>query len=142
MEIIFSLTILPIFGFFKTIFDLFIIKELGIFHLLFPEVIYQFVKDLIIIIYKLVKGKSDDIQLTQVIFTGISDFFALIGFGIYLEIFEIRFYGFDENIKQNIIYRSLIDKKSTEEEPDNIRLSDIKDERESDYYKDNEMGIN
>ena len=70
-------------------------------------------------------------------------FFAIVWIAIYLELIEIRFYGFDENIKQNIIYRSLIDKKYTEEESDNnIRLSDMRDERESDYYKDNEMIIN
>ena len=137
LEIIFSLTILPIFGFLKTIYDLNIIKELGVFQLLIPEVIYQFAKDVIIMIYKLVKGISDKTQVKQFIFIGVSNFCAIVGIAIYLELIEIRCYGLDENIKQNIIHRSLIDKEFALEEPDN------KDEgRESDLYKDNEMIIN
>ena len=135
MEIIFSLTILPLFGFFKTTFDLFIIKELGVFHLLFPEVIYQFVKDLIIIIYKLVKGISDDIQITQFIFTGISDFFAIIGFSIYLELIQLKFCKFDYNIKENIIQRSLLE---IDDANINIRFSDINDEENSDNVSNDE----
>ena len=76
LEIIFSLTILPIFGFLKTIYDLNIIKELGVFQLLIPEVIYQFAKDIIIMIYKLVKGISDKTQVKQFIFIGVSNFFC------------------------------------------------------------------
>ena len=129
-EIIFSF-IFPIFAFFKTIFDLFIIKELGVFHILFPEVIYQFIKDLIIIIYKIAKDSSDRIQTTQFIFIGLSNLFAIIGFGIYLELIEIRFCGFDYNLKQNIIYRGLLDLKESEEDENNEnRISDL-DERQN-----------
>ena len=129
-EIIFSF-IYPIFAFFKTIFDLFIIKELGVFHILFPEVIYQFIKDLIIIIYKIAKDSSDRIQTTQFIFIGLSNLFAIIGFGIYLELIEIRFCGFDYNLKQNIIYRGLLDLKESEEDENNEnRISDL-DERQN-----------
>ena len=79
LEIIFSF-IFPIFGFFKMRFDLSIIKELGVFHLLIPEVIYQFVIDCYIIIYKIVNNIIDKVQITQFIFTLISHLFALIGF--------------------------------------------------------------
>ena len=41
IEIIFSILILPTLAFFKVNFDFFIIKELSVFHLLIPEVIYQ-----------------------------------------------------------------------------------------------------
>ena len=111
MEIIFSFLLLPFFGFFKTTFDLLIIKELGIFHLLIPEAFYQLLKDLIIIIYKIYSDKIDKTQVIQFIFIGISNLFAIIGFGIYLELIEIRFCGFDENIKKNIIIRGLLDIK-------------------------------
>jgi len=50
IEIIFSF-LMSIFGFYKMRFDLSIIKELGVFHLLIPEVFYQFVIDCYIIIY-------------------------------------------------------------------------------------------
>ena len=143
LEIIFSIFVLPILGFFKITYDLFIIKELGVFHLLISEIIYQLFKDLIIIIYKIIKGISDKIQITQFIFIGISNFFGIIGLGIYLELIEIRFCGFNENIKQNIIYRSIMDQKDTEEEPDkNNRLSDAKDVTENNFYLENEMVIN
>jgi len=115
LEIIFSF-LLSVFGFFKTTCDLFIIKELGVFHLLFPEVIYQFIKDLIIIIYKISNSIIDEIQITQFIFIAISNFFALIGFCIYLELIEIRCCDFDKDLKENIILRSLMDKKETEED--------------------------
>ena len=54
-------------------------------------------------------------QITQFIFIGITNFFSLIGFGIYLELIEVRFCGFDENIKENIILRSLMETKGIEE---------------------------
>ena len=114
LEIIFSF-LLSIFGFFKTTYDFNIIKELGVFHLLFPEVIYQFIKDIIIIIYKIAKDIIDKVQITQFIFIGITNIFSLIGFGIYLELIEVRFCGFDENIKENIILRSLMETKGIEE---------------------------
>ena len=135
LEIIFSLIILPLFGFFKTTFDLFIIKELGVFHLLFPEVIYQFAKDLIIIIYKEIKGKSDETQITQFIFIGITDFFAIIGFSIYLELIQLKFCKFDYNIKENIIQRSMLE---IEDANTDIRISDINDEENSDSENNDE----
>ena len=135
LEIIFSLTILPIFGFFKTTFDLFIIKELGVFHLLFPEVIYQFARDLIIIIYKQVKGISDHTQIKQFIFIGIADFFAIIGFSIYLELIELKFCKFDFNIKENIILRSMLE---IDDANNDMRISDINDEENSDSENNDE----
>ena len=130
-EIVISF-IFPIFAFFKTTFDLFIIKELGVFHILFPEVIYQFIKDLTIIIYKIIKNLNDSIQTIQFIFIGLSNFFAIIGFGIYLELREIRCCGFDYNLKQNIIYRGLLDFKESEADENNDnRLSDLDDRQNS-----------
>jgi hypothetical protein len=135
LEIIFSLTILPIFGFFKTVFDLFIIKELGVFHLLFPEVIYQFAKDLIIIIYKEDKGMSDKTQIKQFIFIGIADFFAIIGFSIYLELIELKFCKFDYYIKENMILRSMLE---IDDANNDMRVSDINDEENSDSENNDE----
>ena len=135
LEIFFSLIILPLFSFFKTTFDLFIIKELGVFHLLFPEVIYQFAKDLIIIIHKEAKGISDNTQITQFIFIGITDFFAIIGFSIYLELIHLKFCKFDYNIKENIIKRSMLEIDETNSD---MRMSDINDEENSDSENNDE----
>ena len=79
-------------------FDLSIIKELGVFHLLIPEVIYQFVIDIYIIIYKIVNNIIDKTQITQFIFIAISELSALIGILIYLELIELRFCKLDKNI--------------------------------------------
>ena len=115
LEILFSF-LLSVFSFFKTTCDIFIIKELGVFHLLFPEVIYQFTKDMVTIIYKVYGKYIDKTQMIQFFFMGLSNIFAFIGFCIYLELIEIRFCGFDKDLKENIILRSLMDKKETEED--------------------------
>ena len=131
LEIIFSF-ILSFLGFLKTTYDLFIIKELGVFHILFPEVIYQFVKDIIIIIYKITHNMIDKVQITQFIFIAVTNFLALIGFYFYLELIEIRCCGFDKDLKQNIILRSLIDKQEAEEDlPIEGRESDVDDNDEN-----------
>ena len=78
LEIIFSF-IISIFGFYKMRFYFSIIKELGVFHLLIPEVFYQFVMDWYIIIYKIISNNIDKTQITQFIFIIISQLFALIG---------------------------------------------------------------
>ena len=133
MEIIFNF-ILPFLGFFKTTYDLLIIKELGIFHILYAEVIYQLIKDLIVILYKIFSGISDNTQFIQFIFIGISNVFAIVGFSIYLELIEVRFCGFDENIKKNIVYRSFLEANGIDEDDidNNLRLSDLENEREDD----------
>ena len=77
LEIIFSF-LMSVFGFYKMRFDLSIIKELGVFHLLIPEVIYQFVIDCYIIIYKIANNIIDKTQIIQFIFISISELFALI----------------------------------------------------------------
>ena len=74
---------------------------LGVFHLLIPEVIYQFVIDCYIMKYKIANNIIDKIQIIQFIFIIISHLFALIGILIYLEIIELRFCKLDKNIKKN-----------------------------------------
>jgi len=116
IEIIFSIIFLPICGFYKMRFDFSIIKELGVFHLLIPEAIYQFAIGCYQIIYKIIKNKIDGTQITQLIFFTISQVFALIGILIYIEIIELRFCKLDENIKNNIANRANEDF----ENPENI----------------------
>jgi hypothetical protein len=105
LEIIFSF-LMPVFAFYKMRFDLSIIKELGVFHLLIPEVIYQFVIDCYIIIYKIANNIIDKTQITQFIFIIISQIFALIGILIYMELIELRFCKLDKDIKKNISLRA------------------------------------
>ena len=79
---------------------------MGVFHLLIPEVFYQFVIDCYIIIYKIVSNNIDKTQITQFIFIIISQLFALIGILIYLELIELKFCNLDKNIKKNISLRA------------------------------------
>ena len=123
LELIFSF-IFPIFGFYKMRFDLSIIKELDVFHLLIPEVIYQFVIDIYIIIYKIANNIIDKTQITQFIFIIISELSALIGILIYLELIELRFCKLDKNIKKNISKGANEDiEEISETEPFPIRIS-------------------
>ena len=123
LEIIFSFLMSGI-GFYKIRFDLSIIKELGIFHLLIPEFFYQFVIDCYIIIYKIVNNIIDKTQITQFIFIIISQLFAFIGILIYLELIELRFCNLDKNLKKNISIRAFEDvEEISEDKPYPIRIS-------------------
>ena len=113
LEIIFSF-LMSVFGFYKMTFDLSIIKELGVFHLLIPEVIYQFVIDCYIIIYKIANNITDITQIIQFIFISISELFALIGILIYMELIELKFCKLDKNIKRNISKRAFEELESIE----------------------------
>jgi len=110
-------------GFAKMRIDLFIIEILGVFYLLIPEVIYQFMVDFYIIIYKFVNNIIDKTQIIQFIFIIISNLFALIGILIYLELIELRFCKLDKNINKNISLRA----KEDEEDPEDLEeISEIK----------------
>ena len=82
---------------------------MGVFHLLIPEVIYQFVINCYIIIYKIVNNIIDNTQITQFIFIIISELFALIWILIYMELIELKFCKLDKNIKKNISKRAIED---------------------------------
>ena len=124
LEIIFSF-LMSVFGFYKMRFDLSIIKELGVFHLLIPEVIYQFVIDCYIIIYKIANNIIDKTQIIQFIFISISELFALIGILIYMELIELKFCKLDKNIKRNISKRAFEELESIESTtPRNSLLDD------------------
>ena len=64
----------------------------------------------------------------------------MIGYSIYLEIIELRFYGFDENLKRNIITRGDMDIINTL--TDITIDSDDEDEEEDNKDKKLEMVSN
>ena len=127
LEIIFS-CFLPILSFAKTFFNFMIIKELGVFHLLLPEIIYQFLKDIYIFIFKIVKDIIDKYHIIQFILLIFGNLITLIGFCIYLELIELKFCGFDKDTKNNITNRSLSelleDSKNLEIYDDEIEVND------------------
>ena len=139
LEIIFSF-LMSVFGFYKMRFDLSIIKELGVFHLLIPEVIYQFVIDCYIIIYKIANNITDSTQITQFIFISISELFALIGILIYMELIELKFCNLDKNIKRNISKRAFEELESIESNTPRNSLLD--DDNENNNEDNNNHGNN
>ena len=129
---------MSVFGFYKIRFDLSIIKELGVFHLLIPEVIYQFVINCYIIIYKIANKIIDKTQITQFIFIIISEFSALIGILIYLELIELRFCKLDKNIKRNISIRANEDVEAIIELDESFETDSLLDDNnENDNNNDN-----
>ena len=61
--------------------------------------------------YKFYNGTTDIIQYIQFVLNCLSYIFAIIGYSIYLELIILKFCGYDENIKDNIIIRGLLDSK-------------------------------
>ena len=53
------------------------------------------------------------INLPHIIITLLANFFALIGFAIYLEIIILKFCGLNEDIRINIIDRGIVDSTHT-----------------------------
>ena len=113
MEIIFTV-LLPLLTFSKANFDFLIIKELGPFHILFPEILFQISKDFIIFIYKSAKHLIDNTQIEQFIIITIANLITFIGLCIYLELIELHFCNFDKDIKKNIALRGLNDMETNE----------------------------
>ena len=107
VEIFVSILLIPSLSFFKVNFDFFIIKDLGLFHLLLPEVIYQLIKEIVIFILKLITDRYDITQIIQFIIMTTGNIVTFIGVCIYLELIEIRFWGFDKDIKENIYLRGM-----------------------------------
>ena len=118
IEIIFTV-LLPLLTFSKANFDFLIIKELGPFHILFPEILFQISKDFIIFIYKATKHLLDNTQIKQLIIVTSANIITFIGLCIYLELIELHFCGFDKDIKKNIALRGLNDMEANEGLVDN-----------------------
>ena len=77
-------------------------------------------------------------QITQFIFIIISQFFALIGILIYLELIELRFCKLDKNIKKNISIRANEDVEAiTDLDESFTRDSLLGDNNENDNNNDN-----
>ena len=114
IEIIFTV-LLPLLTFSKANSDFLIIKELGPFHILFPEILFQISKNVIIFIHNSTKNLLDNTQIRQFIFINIANINIFIGLCIYLELIELHFCNFDKDIKKNIDINDLNDIEKNEE---------------------------
>ena len=99
-------------------FEVLIIYYLTPVHYFFYDSAYEFLYDTSQLIFSLIR-KED---LTKIIIEIVGDFFALIGFLIYLEIIELHFCKLNYNIRKTIIERSIEDSNTDIDEDDNNLL--------------------
>jgi hypothetical protein len=99
-------------------FEVLIIYYLTPVHYFFYDSAYEFLYDTSQLIFSLIR-KEDQ---TKIIFEIVGDFFAIIGFLIYLEIIELHFCKLNYNIRKNIIERSIEDSNTDIDEDDNNLL--------------------
>ena len=93
------------FGFYK-LFVMLIVKYLTPIHKSFSLPIYYFLQK-IVLIYKVIRNEHNIIEYNNYIYwiDLSSDVAAVIAFLIYLEIIELNFFGFNDNLRKNIINR-------------------------------------
>ena len=93
------------FGFYK-LFVMLIVKYLTPIHKSFSLPIYYFLQK-IVLIYKVIRNEPNIIEYNNDIYwiDLSSDVAAVIAFLIYLEIIELNFFGFNDNLRKNIINR-------------------------------------
>ena len=92
--------------FFSFTFSILIIKDLNPIYLLLTDNTYDLIYDLVDYFKN---DKKNNYFLTKFIVSEIDEIFQIIGFLIYLEIIELRFFGLNENIRKNIIKRGEYD---------------------------------
>ena len=69
--------------------------------------IYYGTSRLIFFLFNLNKNYKHYMTLAQFIILEMTEMAALIGYAVYLEIIELRFFGFDQDLKRNIIERGV-----------------------------------
>ena len=93
-------------SFLEFICEIFTIYYLNPLYLLIRDNLYYGISRIIKIFHS---NYSEHISLLQFLLLEIAEISSLIGYAIYLEIIELRFYGFDVNLKRNIISRGDLD---------------------------------
>jgi hypothetical protein len=117
-KLIIGVVLFPIIHSAKTYFDYLIVKELTPFHMIFPEIIFSFVKELINFFYLLAKPEittSNEQKIYSCIFA-FGYCFTFIGLSMYLELIELNFCGLNKNTKSSISRRSENDFESNSKE--------------------------
>ena len=71
--------------------------------------IYYGTSRLIFFLFNLNKNYKHYMTLTQFILLETAEICALFGYGVYLELIELRFFGLDKDLKKNIIKRGIRD---------------------------------
>ena len=75
--------------------------------ILLRDNIYYGTSRLIFFLYNLHNNYKHYMTLTQFIILELAEILAIIGYAVYLEIIELRFWGLDKDLKRNIIKRGV-----------------------------------
>ena len=108
-------------GFYK-LFSFEIVQYLTPIHVSFSSPLYYFLEKLVLA-YNLKKERKMKYTRQIYICDILSDVAAIIEFLIYLEIIELNFYGFNENLRKNIIKRGKKDFKQNNRSHNNSEMT-------------------
>jgi hypothetical protein len=108
-------------GFYK-LFSFKIVQYLTPIHVSFSSPLYYFLEKLVLA-YNLNKERKMKYTRQIYICDILSDVAAIIEFLIYLEIIELNFYGFNENLRKNIIKRGKKDFKQNNRSHNNSEMT-------------------
>ena len=106
IEIILMPPIYLIISFFEFTCEILTIYNLNPNYVLLRDNIYYGTSRLIFFLFNLHKNYKHYMTLAQFIILEITEILSILGYAIYLEIIELRFFGLDKDLKKNIIRRS------------------------------------
>ena len=137
-EIIYEIVIIVlgmISFFFHKYFSIKVIQQLTPVYLILSNPILYVFQKIILIVNNYFRQKTFFLKdtnqyiISKFIFDWAGDLFTIIGFLIYLEIIELKFWNYDYNIKVNITRRSLIETKEISE-PEKSVINDEENQDE------------
>ena len=115
-------------NFMEMTFEILTIYYLNPFYVLMTNNVYYIISELISFLLNL---SSDGLAIIQFILAELSEFFAISGYMIYLEILELNFCGLNENLRKTIIekgekeFKQLKENISEEENDEDYQSADL-----------------
>jgi hypothetical protein len=115
-------------NFMEMTFEILTIYYLNPFYVLMTNNVYYIISELISFLLNL---SSDGLAIIQFILAELSEFFAISGYMIYLEILELNFCGLNENLRKRIIekgekeFKQLKENISEEENDEDNQSADL-----------------
>ena len=107
LEVIFIPPLFFIISFLEFVCEILTINFLNPNYILVRDNIYYGISRLIFFLFNLNKNYKQYMTLTQFIILEASEFIAIVGYAVYFEIIELRFWGLDNNLKRNIVKRAI-----------------------------------
>ena len=105
--------------------EIFTINYLSPNFLLIRDNLYYGLSRIVLII-----NNSRNITILQFVLLELAEIIAILGYLVYLEIIELKFFGLDENLKKNLILKA-------EAESSKVLMDDMEDDNSDDEDKSN-----